>query len=62
MEIKVRTTCETCGTPLRGSPDNLLRRGNKFYCRTHYEKTSPEEKQNNKFQELRHKIYKEVIS
>ena len=42
----IHAECEICGTPLWG--ENLLRRGNKFYCQSDYEKTSPEEKAENK--------------
>lgn len=38
---KIKAECTVCGTPLNGV--NLLRRGDKFYCPSDYEKTSPAE-------------------
>jgi recombinational DNA repair protein (RecF pathway) len=56
---KVRAECSICGTPLNG--DNVLRRGNKYYCHSHYEKTSPSEKQENNFQKKRDENYHKIF-
>lgn len=43
---KIKAECAVCGTPLNG--ENLLRRGDKYYCQSDYEKTSPAERRENK--------------
>lgn len=43
---KIKAECTECGTPLNG--DNLLKRGNKYYCQSDYERLSPKEKIENK--------------
>lgn len=43
---KIKAECAECGTPLNG--DNLLKRGNKYYCQSDYERLSPKEKIENK--------------
>ena len=43
---KIKTECAVCKTPLNG--ENLLKRGNRYYCQADYDRTSPEEKQENK--------------
>ena len=43
---KIKTECAVCVTPLNGV--NLLRRGDKFYCPSYFEKTSPAELNENR--------------
>jgi len=43
---KIKTECAICKTPLNGS--DLLKRGTKYYCNTHFDTTSPSEKLENK--------------
>ena len=43
---KIKAECAVCGTPLNGT--NLLKRGNRYYCPSDFDKTSPEEKTENK--------------
>lgn len=38
---KIKAECTVCGTPLNGA--NLLRRGDKFYCPSDFDKTSQSE-------------------
>ena len=45
---KIKAECAICGTPLNGI--NLLKRGNRYYCLSDFDKTSPEEKAENKKQ------------
>ena len=56
---KIRTECVICGMPLNS--DTLLRRGDKYYCQSDYEKTSVNEKLENHFQKLRDKKQKEFF-
>jgi len=44
----IRTVCFICGTPLNGK--DLHERNNKYYCSADFERTSPEEKLENKRQ------------
>lgn len=55
----IRAECAICGTPLNG--DNLKRRGDKYFCESDYEKTSPAELLENKFQEQRKKNYDKIF-
>lgn len=43
---KIKTECAECGTPLQGA--NLLKRGDKYYCPSDYERLSPSEKAENR--------------
>ena len=43
---KIKAECAVCKTPLNG--EDLLKRGNRFYCRSDYERTSPQEKAENR--------------
>jgi hypothetical protein len=56
---KIRAVCYVCGTPLDGK--ELLRRGDKYYCESDYEKTSVREKLENHLQKLRDKKQKEFF-
>jgi ribosomal protein L33 len=56
---KIRVECYECGQPLNG--DNLRKRGDRYYCATDYEKTSPNELQQNKFQEIRKRNYDKIF-
>lgn len=62
--MKIRTTCNICGVRLIITEENeeQHRRGKSYYCQTHLEKTSGEEKNANRIEEERYRIYKEVIS
>ena len=42
----IRTVCFICGTPLNGK--DLHIRNDKYYCSADFERTSPEEKLENK--------------
>jgi hypothetical protein len=43
---KIKTECTVCGTPLNGV--DLLRRGDKFYCPSDFDKTGPAELNENR--------------
>lgn len=43
---KIKAECAECGTPLNGT--DLLKRGNKYYCSADYQRTSIQEKNENK--------------
>ena len=54
---KVKAQCAVCSEPV----DERYKRGNKYYCFTHFQQTSPEEKQANNFQKQRTKNYHKLF-
>jgi len=55
----IRAECVICGTLLHGK--DIKRRGDNYYCESDYEKTSPDELIQNKFQEQRKKNYDKIF-
>lgn len=49
--------CVICNEPT----NEKYMRGNTFYCMTHFEETSPKEKTNNAYQDLRQKNYEKFF-
>ena len=56
---KIKVTCHTCGTPLDG--EDIPRIGDRFYCRSDYEKASPEEKAENRKMERESELLKNIL-
>lgn len=55
----VRTRCCVCNSPLSG--ESLLRRGNKYYCQSDFERTSYAELHNNWVQDKRLENYTKIF-
>ena len=54
---KMRAECFICTTPV----DGRNKRGDRFYCASHFEITSEQEKQQNEFQDKRKRNYDKIF-
>ena len=56
----IKTECAICGTPLNGK--GLLRKGDKYYCPSDYQKVSSGEKIDNKLLNRAVRDIKEILN
>lgn len=60
MEVfkKIKAECAECGTPLNGV--DLLKRGDRYYCPSDYERLSVQEKIETNKMEDEHSLFQKV--